>query len=150
MLGLGRQSLKNERWLGDTRFDGSEDPHHVLPALVDAIPLDLSGDRLGNVGVVDVVPRPPQLEVSASDARIELDIEQAGEAEHQVRLARSIANVDKRIVALLALQRADQHVNGFGDVAQQCLGERADAVGCHVLIQQDTFCRFDSGGVGAQ
>jgi len=136
MLGLCDESLEDKCRFGGPSFDGCQDPQHVLPAFVDSAPVDFAGDRVSDVGVFSVFSRLPDLQIAASYTGVQLDVEQAGKAEHQVRFTRAIADVDERILARAAMQRAHQHVDGFGDIAQQCLCKHADAVGRHVLVQQ--------------
>ena len=66
--------------------------------------------------------------MSAADTGIQEDVEQAGKAEHEVRFAGAVTDIDHRVIPCAALHRAYQHVNSLRDIAKQGLCEQADAV----------------------
>jgi len=88
VVGLGQEVVQDDGWLGGSRLDRSQYPQDIPPALVDYLRPDLAGDGVADVLVGFLLVGPPQFQLPAAYAVVELDVEQAGQAKNQVGFRR--------------------------------------------------------------
>jgi len=136
VMGLGQQVIQEDGRLGGSRLNRGQYPQDVPPTLVNYLRLDLCA---ANVLVGLLLVAPPQFQLPAAYAMVELNVEQAGQTKNQMGFAGTVADIDDVFLPVAALQGADQHMDRLGYVAKQGLGEQADTVCGHVGVNLGGF-----------